>query len=141
MSKGWEKLAPGPLTGPGAEGLHPWRTIDRAIPGRLRPRRARFRFARRANRSKTTSEEQEQTSAVAANGLAPRSIHLTPGGPILLADVGPFWLPITTFLVGRFVSYRQHDPITAHRQRRPVSPAAAVRLGQPLEQSLFLGCV
>ena len=80
----------------GACGMHPWRTVGRAIPGGLRPRRARFRFARRANRNKTTNAEQEQPSAAVANGLVPRSIHLNPGGPVLLADVGPFWLPITT---------------------------------------------
>jgi hypothetical protein len=94
---GWqENRPPGHLRGPGAEEMHPWRTVGRAIPGGLRPRRARCRFARRANRSKTTIEEQEQTNAAVANGPAPRSIHLTPGGPLLLADVGPFWLPITS---------------------------------------------
>jgi hypothetical protein len=93
---GGKSRPPGHLREPGAKGLHHWRTIDRAIPGGLRPRRARFRFARRANRSRTTIEEQEQTHAVVANGLASRSIHLTPGGPRLLADVDPFWLPITT---------------------------------------------
>ena len=82
--------------GEGQVGMQQWHTVGRAIPGGLRPRRARFRFARRDNRSKATIEEQEQTSAAAANGLAPRSIHLNPGGPILLADAGPFWLPITT---------------------------------------------
>jgi len=76
--------------------MQQWHTVGRAIPGGLRPRRARFRFTRRTNRNKTTTEEQEQTSVAVANGLAPRSIHLTPGGPLLLADVGPFWLPITT---------------------------------------------
>ena len=98
-----ESGPPAQLCEPGAQEMHHWRTVGRAIPGGLRLRRARFRFARRANRSKTTSEEQEQTSAAVANGLAPRSIHLTPGGSLLLADVGPFWLLITRCSVSTLV--------------------------------------
>src|SRR6266404_5894398 len=74
-------------------------TVGRAIPGRWRPRRARFRFARRANRSKTPNEEQEQSSAAVANGLVPRSIHLTPGGPLLLADYHQVLLALARRLV------------------------------------------
>ena len=107
--------------------MHQWHTVGRAIPGGLRPRRARFCFARRANRSKTTSEEQEQSSAAVANGLAPRSIHLTPGGPLLLADVGPFWLPITTsFLLGRATL-----PSPPLRSTLQASPRLRTRLSQP----------
>ena len=64
----------------------------------LRPRRARLRFTRRANRSKTTEEEQEQWSASVANGLASTSVRLNPGGSVFRAEVGPFWAPITTLL-------------------------------------------
>jgi len=91
-----ESRPPDHLRGRGHVGMHQWHTVGRAIPGGLRPRRARFRFTRRANRSKSTIEEQEQTSAAVANGLVPRSIQMNPGGPGLLADVGPFWLPITS---------------------------------------------
>src|SRR4051794_39741916 len=96
MCRGGRKQAPGPPTWAGAVlRCTRWHTVGRVIPGGLRPRRARFRFTRRTNRNKTTTEEQEQTSVAVANGLAPRSIHLAPGGPLLLADVGPFCLPIT----------------------------------------------
>ena len=30
-----------------------------------------------------------------ANGLAPSSVRLNPGGPVFRAEVGPFWAPIT----------------------------------------------
>src|SRR5947208_9257686 len=94
---GGRKQAPGPPTWAGAIlRCTRWHTVGRVIPGGLRPRRARFRFTRRTNPNKTTTEEQEQTSVAVAKGLAPRSIHLAPGGPLLLADVGPFCLPITT---------------------------------------------
>ena len=58
--------------------------------------RARLRFTRRPDRSKKAPKQQEQGREPAPRGQAPTGGPLNPGGSRLLAEVGPFCLPITT---------------------------------------------
>src|SRR5260370_31912352 len=58
----------------------------------LRPRRARLRFTQQQQGNPKAVEAQEQR----LHATAPDTEPLNPGGSLLHADVGPFYMPITT---------------------------------------------